>query len=194
MFVLCRRCSIMFTSFIFFNAGVSSIVFFLHSLLQVTWPRPGFSRQQSPPHFPFLRRLCNLFHSKDEKSPGNWSLLGMSHWDTKIPRFWFIVYMKEKLKRFPEDQQWKVTYRVAFQYTQCYSLWNIQLRQWLGLSESWARWPGWSEAKISSDTTARILHRIENPLLCAGIKSGMSHLYQDACRMIFISLYAYKGV
>lgn len=41
---------------------------------------------------------------------------------------------------------------------------------------------------------ARILHIIENSLLCAGVKSDMSHLYEDACRMIFISLYAYKGV
>lgn len=193
--VLCTRCSTVRCT-----DEVQSHCFWCQSFLNCILPIHCFTRNliktwvqqtHSPPHFPFLLRLCNLFHRKVEDSPGNWSLLGMSYcsWD-----FGVLCICKRNSRGFLEYQQWRVIYRVVLQYTQWFSLRNIPLGQWLGLSESWARWSGWSETKVSWEIAPGILHVIGNSLLCAGVQSGLSHPYQDTCRMIFISLYAYKGV
>lgn len=144
----------------------------------------------SPLHFPFLLRLSNLFYNKNEKSPGSLSLLGMSHFPKILV---YCVYEGET-----QEISWKIssggsllvqTYSdihsaAPYGICSCCSLWNTQLRQWLDLSECWTRWSDWSERKISWDRASRILHLIENSLLCAGVWGDTSHPCQDACRMI----------
>lgn len=190
MFVLCTRCSTVSSSLVLVDVRVSLSVFFLHSLSQETWPKLVSNRHT--PLLTFLLVVCLSSKTLQSVPQQGWEISRKLVIARNVPlllKFWFIVYVKETLKRFPGSSAVEGHIQSHIPIYTLLLLMEYTVKAVSGSS--------WELGKVVRLIRNKILLRhgsqdfAHNRKLCFVLQCKvMSHAYQDACRMNFISLHA----